>query len=112
MGYRWNLRKVMATRNLWKAADLQPLLRSRGINLSDTQVYRLITGSPERLPARTFAALCDILECTPNDLFEPYVEIRTASTANAPRDQPVQAPPGQPIARRIRVAPDPSAESE
>ena len=60
-------------------------MRSRGINLSDAQVYRLVTGEPPRIPSRTFAALCDIFDCTPNDLFEPYVEMRAAAPANAPR---------------------------
>ena len=63
IGYQWNLRTVMAQRNLWKTTELMPLLKSRGINLSESQVYRLVTGTPERLPARTFAALCDILDC-------------------------------------------------
>lgn len=85
IGYRWKLRSVMAQQNLWKSTDLVPLLRSRGINLSDSQVYRLVSGQPERIPARTFAALCDILGCTPNDLFETFVEVRAAATANAPR---------------------------
>ncbi len=62
-----------------------PLLQARGINLSESQVYRLVTGTPERIPARTFAALCDILDCTPGDLFEPYVEMRAGATANAPK---------------------------
>lgn len=106
IGYRWNLRKMMASRNLWKTTDLQPLLRSRGINLSDTQVYRLVTGIPERIPARTFAVLCDILDCTPNDLFEPFVEMRAASTANAPaRSEDIGVAPGEPIARRVRLLP-------
>ena len=59
----------MAKQNLWKTTELMPLLKSRGINLSESQVYRLVTSAPERIPARTFAALCDILDCTPNDLF-------------------------------------------
>jgi DNA-binding Xre family transcriptional regulator len=63
IGYKWNLRTVMAQRNLWKSTELMPLLKSRGINLSESQVYRLVTGTPERIPARTFAALCDILDC-------------------------------------------------
>ncbi len=106
IGFRWNLRQVMATRNLWKTTELQPLLRSRGISLSDAQVYRLITGTPERIPARTFAALCDILDCQPNDLFEPFVEARAAATANAPRrSEDLSVQPGNPIARRIRVLP-------
>lgn len=71
IGYHWNLRQIMATRNLWKTTELIPLLRSRGINLSTAQVHRLVTSPPERIPARTFAALCDILECGPGDLFEP-----------------------------------------
>ena len=65
--------EVMAERNLWKTTELIPLLRSRGINLSNAQVHRLVTTTPERIPARTFAALCDILDCSPNDLFEPYL---------------------------------------
>lgn len=104
IGYRWNLRTVMAQRNLWKTTQLMPLLRSRGIHLSESQVYRLVTGTPERIPARTFAALCDILDCTPNDLFEPFVEMRAAATANAPkRSEDLGVTPGAPIARRVRL---------
>ena len=107
IGYHWHLRTVMASRNLWKTTDLQPLLRSRGINLSDAQVYRLVTGIPERIPARTFAVLCDVLGCTPNDLFEPFVEMRAASTANAPaRGEDISVTPGDPVARRVRLLPD------
>ncbi len=107
IGYRWNLRTLMAQRNLWKTTELMPLLRARGINLSESQVYRLVTGTPERIPARTFAALCDILDCTPNDLFEPFVEMRAARTANAPkRPEDIGVRRGDPIARRIRLIPD------
>jgi DNA-binding Xre family transcriptional regulator len=84
IGYRWNLRQLMAQRNLWKTTELLPLLKARGINLSNAQVHRLVTGTPERIPAQTFAALCDILECTPNDLFEPYVQMRAAKTRQRP----------------------------
>lgn len=106
IGYRWNLRHVMAQRNLWKTTELIPLLRSRGINLSNAQVHRLVTGTPERIPARTFAALCDILDCSPNDLFEPYVEMRAAKSANAPgRPEDIGVKPGEPIARRVRLIP-------
>lgn len=51
IGYKWNLRTVMAQRNFWKSTELMPLLKSRGINLSESQVYRLVTGTPERIPA-------------------------------------------------------------
>lgn len=104
VGFHWNLRQVMASRNLWKTTELIPLLKSRGINLSNAQVHRLVTSTPERIPARTFAALCDILDCAPNDLFEPFVEMRAAATANAPRrPEDIGVTPGQPIARRIRL---------
>lgn len=106
IGYKWNLRTLMAQRNLWKSTELMPLLKARGINLSESQVYRLVTGTPERIPARTFAALCDILDCTPNDMFEPYVELRAAATANAPRrSEDIGVRPGNPIAHRVRLVP-------
>ena len=106
IGYRWHLRQVMAQRNLWKTTELIPLLISRGINLSNAQVHRLVTQTPERIPARTFAALCDILDCSPNDLFEPYLEMRAAASANAPRrPEDLGVKPGEPIARRIRLLP-------
>ncbi|MDX6240059.1 MAG: hypothetical protein QOG10_4879 [Kribbellaceae bacterium] len=96
----------MAQRNLWKSTELMPLLRSRGINLSESQVHRLVTGTPVRIPARTFAALCDILGYEPNDLFKPYVEMRAAKTADAPkRPEDLGVKPGSPIARRVRIVP-------
>ena len=107
IGYRWHLRTQMAQRNLWKSTELLPLLQARGINLSESQVYRLVTGTPERIPARTFAALCDILDSTPSELFEPVVEMRAAATAKAPaRTEDLGLIPGNPIARRIRVVPE------
>lgn len=43
IGYKWNLRALIAQRNLWKTTELLPLLQSRGINLSESQVYRLVS---------------------------------------------------------------------
>jgi DNA-binding Xre family transcriptional regulator len=73
MGIRWNLRRLMAERDLYQTSDLVPLLAERGINLSREQVYRLVTQIPQRLSTDTLAALCDILGCTPNDLIEVQV---------------------------------------
>lgn len=70
MGIRWNLRRLMAERDLYQTSDLVPLLAERGIHLSREQVYRLVTQVPQRLSTDTLAALCDILGCTPNDLIE------------------------------------------
>ncbi|MDP8969698.1 MAG: helix-turn-helix transcriptional regulator [Actinomycetota bacterium] len=81
LGYQWNLRLLMAKHGLFATTDLAPLLAERGVVLSGTQVYRLVTQTPERLSLRTLMALCDILGCTPNDLIEPVAEPRQARTA-------------------------------
>jgi DNA-binding Xre family transcriptional regulator len=74
LNYHWHLRRLMAAHNLWKTTDLIPLLRERGVTLSTAQVYRLVAEQPERLSMRILVALCDILDCSPADLIEPYVE--------------------------------------
>jgi DNA-binding Xre family transcriptional regulator len=81
LGYQWNLRLLMAKQGLFATTDLAPLLAERGVVLSGTQVYRLVTQTPERLSLRTLMALCDILGCTPNDLIEPVAEPRRTRTA-------------------------------
>jgi DNA-binding Xre family transcriptional regulator len=81
MGIEWNLRRLMAERGLYSTTDLQPLLRARGVELSATQVYRLVTQTPERLNMRVLAAVCDALECTPNEL----IEVSVSENIVAPR---------------------------
>jgi len=66
--YEWRLRLLMAERGLFHTSELAPLLAERGVELSDSQVWRLVTGKPERLNLHTLMVLCDILDCTPNDL--------------------------------------------
>jgi DNA-binding Xre family transcriptional regulator len=90
MGYRWNLRKVMAERELYQTSDLVPLLAERGIHLSREQVFRLVTQPPQRLSMDAFAALCDILNCTPNDLISiEVVNEQVRKTADADRGVPM-----------------------
>lgn len=89
--YRWHLRQLMATRGLFSTTDLAPLLAERGIELSAAQVYRLVTGTPERLNLHVLAALCDALECTPDDLVEPVLvaeakRARRAAGGSGPGD--------------------------
>jgi DNA-binding Xre family transcriptional regulator len=55
---------------MFQTSQLVPLLAERGIHLSREQVYRLVTQPPQRLSMDTLAALCDILDVTPNDLIE------------------------------------------
>ncbi|MDQ2739809.1 MAG: helix-turn-helix transcriptional regulator, partial [Actinomycetota bacterium] len=68
MGFQWNLRRLMAQNELFQTTELVPLLAERGIHLSREQVYRLVTQPPQRLSMDTLVALCDILDCAPNDL--------------------------------------------
>jgi DNA-binding Xre family transcriptional regulator len=105
--YRWRLREVMAQRGLWATTDLAPLLVERGIDLSPAQVYRLVAQRPERLSLATLAAICDALECTPNDLIE--VTEAAAAPARPLRRAAGTAPPSSSAAvrpRRARIVPD------
>jgi len=101
IGYRWHLRRLMADKDMYATTQLGPLLAERGITLSREQVYRLVTGIPERLSLATLAALCDILGCQPGDL----IEVVQAPAAGK------QAPPGpatRPRPVRARVIPGPA----
>lgn len=73
MGVQWHLRLRMAEKGYFQTSDLVPLLADRGITLSREQVFRLVTQPPQRLSMDTLAALCDILDCQPNDLIEIQV---------------------------------------
>ena len=44
--YEWRLRLLMAEHGMFKASDLQPRLAEHGIELSASQVWRLVTGRP------------------------------------------------------------------
>ena len=99
-GYRWHLRRVMADHGMF-ATELVPRLAERGIRLSREQVYRLVTGVPERLNLTVLAALCDILGCGVADLIEPATNARTVAAAR------VHPAPDQVRPRRARVAPAP-----
>jgi DNA-binding Xre family transcriptional regulator len=71
---RWNLRQVMATRGLFQTSDLLPLLAERDVHLSRQYVHKLVTTAPQRINTDLLAALCDALDCTPNDLLGLEVE--------------------------------------
>ncbi|MFI6742636.1 MULTISPECIES: helix-turn-helix domain-containing protein [Nonomuraea] len=77
LDYGWRLREVMAERGMSSTVELRPLLAARGVDLSPSQVYRLVVGKPERLSLRTLMALLDILDCTMDDLIQPLPARRT-----------------------------------
>lgn len=68
---RWRLRQVMSERGIFQTSELVPLLAEREVFLSRQYVHRLVTKAPQRINTDLLAALCDILDCTPNDLLEP-----------------------------------------
>jgi DNA-binding Xre family transcriptional regulator len=67
---RWNLRQLMAEHGMFATTDLLDPLHERGIELSRQMVHRVVTRTPQRINVDLLAALCDILDCTPNDLLE------------------------------------------
>lgn len=66
--YTWRLAKVMARAGMHNSTDLAPLLRERGIDLSASQAYRVVTQRPERVSLKLLAALTDIFSCGIEDL--------------------------------------------
>ena len=83
LAMRWHLRQVMASRGMFQTTDLIEPLRERGIELSRQMIHRVVTKTPQRINTDLLAALCDILDCTPNDLLELQIEqVRPAPAVN------------------------------
>jgi DNA-binding Xre family transcriptional regulator len=80
--YEWRLRLLMAEHGMFKASELQPRLAEHGIELSSSQVWRMVTGRPERLNLRVLVVLCEILDCDPGEL------VRRTDTVVAPVKEP------------------------
>lgn len=83
LDYRWRLRQVMASRDMFATTDLLEPLAERGIRLSSSQVYRLVVERPERLSLKTLMALMDILDCTMDDLIEPVAAASSSAKVKA-----------------------------
>ncbi len=82
VSYRWQLRQLMAERGMYATTELVPLLAERGIDLSVSQVHRLVTTTPERLSLPVLAALCDIFAVTSAELIlTTAVDVTTRKTA-------------------------------
>lgn len=99
--YRWRLRDVMADHAMFATTSLSPLLAERGIDLSPSQVHRLVTQAPERLSLPVLAALCDIFGCTPAALIVTDVEVSADRKVSGQSDVVDLAATGRP--RRARV---------
>ena len=108
LDYRWHLRQVMADRGMFATTDLIEPLARRGIPLSSSQVYRLVTEKPERLSMRTLLALLDILGCTMDDLIEPITAAKPRrKAAAAGGGAGTDAGVGAFRPKRARVTPEP-----
>lgn len=109
MGVRWHLREMMAARGMWKTSDLIGPLAEYGIQLSREQVYRLVVNTPQRLNTEVFAALCGILDCNANDLFEAIEEPKQVRKAVGSTKQTSEtARQLKPVKARIRRPEDES----
>jgi hypothetical protein len=111
LDYKWKLREVMATRGLFQTTHLRPKLAERGIHLSDSQVYRLVTDKPERLNLKIFMALLDILGCRMDELIEPAVlpAGKAKDKAVGHGGQPPESAIGAFRPKRARIVPGPSS---
>lgn len=83
LDYRWRLRQVMASREMFATTDLLGPLAERGIRLSSSQVYRLVVDRPERLSLKILMALLDILDCSMDDLIEPVAAAQATKSKTA-----------------------------
>ncbi len=91
--YEWRLRVLMAENGMFRAIDLIPRLREHGIRLSDSQVFRLVTGRPERLNLRLLMVLCEILGCEPGEV------VRRTEVAQPAKEEPAS---GREIRRDLK----------
>jgi DNA-binding Xre family transcriptional regulator len=102
VGYHWRLRDIMADHSMFTTTELVPLLRDRGVELSVSQVHRLVTGTPERLSLSVLAALCDIFECSPAELIHTEATNVTRRAASAATTAPPATEALRPTRARIR----------
>lgn len=102
LDYEWKLRLLLAERGIFTSKPLGALLAEHGIRLSESQVWRMVTGKPERLNLQVLVALCKILDCTPNDLIHT---VERPHAARLERRSAAQAGAGEIVPKRARVRP-------
>lgn len=81
--FTWHLNDLMHRTGIHQASTLQRQLADHGVELSSSQVHRLVTGVPSRLNLDVLAALCEILSCSPNDLVEVHTSRRRRAAASS-----------------------------
>ena len=87
--YSWRLREIMAARGLNNISDIMPLLIERGIDLSPSQLYRMLGQRPDRISLALLGAICDALECSVEDLCQFRIEAASSRKRLAAGDSGV-----------------------
>jgi DNA-binding Xre family transcriptional regulator len=81
--FTWWLEERMHERGIHQITALQRQLNAHGIDLSSSQIHRLVTQVPERLNLEVLSALCEILSCSPADLIEVHAAVRKRAAASS-----------------------------
>lgn len=64
MPFRWNLRMVMARKNIWTGAELMRMLEEKaGLKISPAGISRLLNEEQTEIKLVVLDALCNVLEC-------------------------------------------------
>ena len=66
--YKFRVRELMARAGMRNSRDLVEPLRDRGITLSESQIYRLVSQNPDRIAFQVLVSLCDIFGVEVNEL--------------------------------------------
>jgi DNA-binding Xre family transcriptional regulator len=93
--YEWRLRELMALKGMWHTSELVAPLAAGGIELSRSQVFRLVSAKPGRVTIPLLLALCDILDCRFDEL---------VVAVEAPSRRPKRAASAKPARRRAAGA--------
>lgn len=84
--YDWRLRELMSARGMNNISDLIPELADRGIELSASQIYRLLGTKPERINITIIGAILDVLDCSFEELCPvSVIAMPTRDVVNRPR---------------------------
>jgi DNA-binding Xre family transcriptional regulator len=65
---KWNLRMAAAERGIWKASELNRMLRERGLVISAGKMSGWWSGNPTGIKFAEVDVLCATLNCTVADL--------------------------------------------
>jgi hypothetical protein len=96
---------MMAMRGMFNTSDLIEPLADRGINLSRSQVYRLVADVPERISISMLLALTDILGCQLTDLAVPGEAAPSRATKRAARKKAAAGAGGAGTSRAAKLPP-------